>query len=67
MAAALIPFAAEPQQSVLARGVTRAEAYARNSTAENTRRGYRSDWAGRSTSGRPRRKSPRAPCSAAST
>jgi integrase len=46
MAAALIPFAPEPQQSVLTRSLSRAEAYARNATAENTRRGYRSDWAG---------------------
>lgn len=42
-AAALIPIE-RISAAVLAHSFNRAEAYARNSTAENTRRGYLSDW-----------------------
>lgn len=42
-ALALVPIRQE-SAALLAHSVNRAEAYARNSKAENTRRGYTSDW-----------------------
>src|SRR5690242_4985724 len=43
--AALVPIGPDPLAAlVLSQGINRAEAYARASKADNTRRGYCSDW-----------------------